>query len=405
MQIGDANSGDAHKEQASAQCIVQSPGATGDRGALGPRGPREGNLNVLLENLRISQQIVSLLGGVDASFCYLGISSIVTMFRVAWGIRWWTSQGSKAQVRGATSCSLPSPGLSWVSGRPEPFDHEGQAASESLSNIPFAELTDDSSKTSEDHHKPDDPAQPSLCSQLVWFTLLKEGRLRAYAEGQGVCSLLNCSEGLNTLGWGLGVSSQFNMDSQLVSGSDSQVSPPLQSPQRSKKVPKTAPKAPVVPQSTGITCPHFAKGFCRYGNICKFLHQDGSESSVPVKDTVSPEPTEVVCKHFAAGWCCRGDQCKFAHNSASSNSWETPAGSGEGRRVRHQPLAEDKKEQLRQAGLLDVCFRWAQGYCDNASCRFSHRHINAWESRLFKELLDCNEASPKALPREDVSAP
>ena len=170
-------------------------------------------------------------------------------------------------------------------------------------------------------------------------------------------------------------------------------------------VPKTAPKAPVVSQSTGITCPHLAKGFCRYGNLCKFLHQDGSESSLPVKDTVSTEPTEAVCKHFAVGWCRRGDQCKFVHGSASSNSLETPAGSGERKRVKHQPLAEDKKEQLRQAGLLDVCFRWAQGNCDNASCRFSHRHLNEWESRLFEDLLDCNEASPTAMPREDISAP
>ena len=71
--------------------------------------------------------------------------------------------------------------------------------------------------------------------------------------------------------------------------------------------------------------------------------------------------------------------------------------------MKHQPLAEDKKERLRQAGLLDVCFRRAQGCCTNASCRFSHRHISAWERRLFKELLDGNEASLKAVSREEVS--
>ena len=355
-----------------------------------------GNVNLLLGYERVGRGIVSLMGGEEASLYSLGTSSVATMYRVAGAIRQEVARCS--DPKRTPRCSQDQSVVNLHMG-------SRQAAFDPPSQVSSVRSIEGSPEVVGDCRRPDVEAQEFPCNHLVWYVLLKEGALREYAGSQGIGQLVIGSEGLNTLGWGLGVSSRFNGDSQLVSGSDSQVSPPMQSPQRSKMVPKTAPKSPVVLQSTGITCPHFAKGFCRYGNLCKFLHQDGSESSAPVKDTVSTKSTEVVCKHFAAGWCRWGDQCKFAHSCASSNSLEAPDGSGERRRVKHRPLAEDKKEQLRQAGLLDVCFRWAQGNCDNASCRFSHRHINAWESRLFEELLDCNEASPTALPREENSAP
>ena len=72
-----------------------------------------------------------------------------------------------------------------------------------------------------------------------------------------------------------------------------------------------------------------------------------------------------------------------------------------GRRVKHPPLAQTKKDQLREAGLLDVCFRWAQGRCDAAGCRFSHRPLRQWEIELFGQLLDGKDAQPEASQPDD----
>ena len=66
-----------------------------------------------------------------------------------------------------------------------------------------------------------------------------------------------------------------------------------------------------------------------------------------------------------------------------------------GKRVRRPPLAQGKKGKLREAGLLDVCYRWAQGCCKNAACRYSHRPLKPSDLQLFEELLDTSQGQPE----------
>ena len=279
----------------------------------------------------------------------------------------------------------------------------------------------------------------------MWYVLLKEGALREYAGSQGIGQLVIGSEGLNTLGWGLGAPSLDK--SGRKNPSDSSASP-LQEPVWSQDLDHSAEG----PRSNASVCKHFIKGWCRRGHACKLYHGDPPDGSsvstvfgkqkkeevhkvcphflkgnclrgescgyIHAKNAVSSvdrntlqmseqpsQETEVRCPHFDKGWCRRGQSCGFAHISDKPDTKEAPPLPEVKRRVKRQPLAEEKKQQLRKAGLLDVCFRWAQGYCDNASCRFSHRHLQAWERRVFEELLDDNEVPPKALHSAEVSAP
>ena len=152
-------------------------------------------------------------------------------------------------------------------------------------------------------------------------------------------------------------------------------------------------------------CPHFLKGNCRRGVNCGYIHslEAGSSTSADLDKKVEQlaQAAQVRCPHFEKGYCRTGDTCKFAHVNGNPEPVIIPHGPGSGSRVKHQPLAEDKKQKLREADLLNVCFRWAHGSCENTACRFSHRHLEPWEIKMFKELLDSNEASPTALPAND----
>ena len=149
-------------------------------------------------------------------------------------------------------------------------------------------------------------------------------------------------------------------------------------------------------------CPHFLKGNCRRGVNCGYIHSLEAASSTSADSERKVEQiaqaAQVRRPHFQKGYCRRGDTCKFAHVNGNPEPVIIPHGPGPGSRLKHQPLAEDKKQKLREADLLNVCFRWAQGGCDNKACRFSHRHLEPWEIKMFKELLDSSEASPTALP-------
>ena len=119
-------------------------------------------------------------------------------------------------------------------------------------------------------------------------------------------------------------------------------------------------------------CPHFLKGNCLKGRSCGYIHTQNTVSSDDTNTMqMSEQPaqeTQVRCPHFEKGFCRRGQSCRFAHVSNRPDVRGVPSLLDEGRRVKHQSLAQTKKDQLREAGLLDVCFRWAQGRCDAASC-------------------------------------
>ena len=209
-------------------------------------------------------------------------------------------------------------------------------------------------------------------------------------------SLLASSEGLHTIGWGVGFSSHFGEGSRPAFEADQsiQLLPEIE------KVPKTMPqpssKAAVIPVSAATVCPHYSRGFWGYGDGCKFEHLRESTSSVPLQVATSSQTPPIVCKHFAAGFCRRGSQCKFVHVATIIGTPEVPAIPSEESHKRHQPLAADKKELLRQAGLLNVCFRWARGRCKADNCRFSHQPLSAWDFSMLESLLDPDDSSPEA---------
>ena len=378
---------------------------------------------------RVSQSVVSLLGGEDSSLYSLGTSSIATVYRVAGGI--------KQNVPSCSNFRQP-PVRSQGHGAAESHFGSKQAAFEPLSQIPSARPIYGSPEAAEDHSQPEDEAPRFPCSHLAWFILLRTGTIHAKAGEQGLGLLVTCSEGLNTLGWSLGVSSPGKRDSESPSN------PNVNALEESN--PSRGLGAGQERQFDRVsTCKHYKKGWCWRGQACKFHHGDLSDSlrvstavgqgdkevgskicphflkgncrrgvncgdihSLEAASSTSADldkkveqkaqAAQVRCPHFDKGYCRRGDTCRFAHVNGNPEPGIRPHGSGPGSRLKHQPLAEDKKQKLRGADLLNVCFRWAQGGCDNKACRFSHRHLGPWELRMFKELLDSNEASPTALP-------
>ena len=59
--------------------------------------------------------------------------------------------------------------------------------------------------------------------------------------------------------------------------------------------------------SKNICCYHYQRGYCRLGDHCKFLHQ--IETSGP------PVPHQRVCREFQLNNCKFGDKCRFKHIS------------------------------------------------------------------------------------------
>ena len=396
----------------------------------------KGNMNLLLGYERVGRGIVSSMGGEEASLYSLGTSSVATMYRVAGAIR-----------QEVARCSDPRRALSSSQDRSVVNLNMGysQVASDPLRQVPSVRSIEGSPKAVEDCHRLEFEAQKSPGNHLVWFVLLKEGSLREYAGSQGIGRLVIGSEGLSTIAWGLGVSSPSKSISYSISdpGANAGREPTLlQGPDLSAEGQRC--KVSVCKhyikgwcrrgQACGLrhvdmsanseasgalsqgdkdgtrkVCPHFLKGNCLRGETCGYAH---SRCSAPVDQASAKhdgkqqaEKAQLRCPHFAKGYCRRGDTCKFTHESGSPDPEETPFRPEVGRRVKHQPLAEEKKERLRQAGLLDVCFKWTQGCCRTANCRFSHRDLSSGEIGLLKELLDCDEVRSEALPEGGVHVP
>ena len=57
-------------------------------------------------------------------------------------------------------------------------------------------------------------------------------------------------------------------------------------------------------------CPHFQRGACRFGDVCKYSHTTSPHDSRPLK--------KLPCHAFARGACRFGNQCKFSHDAPVS---------------------------------------------------------------------------------------
>ena len=134
-------------------------------------------------------------------------------------------------------------------------------------------------------------------------------------------------------------------------------------------------------------CPHFQKGFCRYGAECRYEHDPVAPKTESVSSRVEGAVVQEVqvCPHFARGYCKRGNQCGYLHDGVIPK--QEPVDAEQTPPNPHKSLSVVTKERLRQFGLLSVCFRHFAGQCKHKACQFSHRALKAWEVRVLKQLL------------------
>ena len=179
------------------------------------------------------------------------------------------------------------------------------------------------------------PPNPFEDQKLAWFLLLKSDQLGSFINRAEVFRLIIC-------GGAIGALAKIMLEGQCAS---SERSRPM--PNQRTKVDSSRDRA---------VCPHHAKGFCRYGGTCKFLHQDPIPvgTPVPAVDKPSPDMKDSVCKHFAAGWCRRGNSCKFPHSVLSPEVKPELRSSGqEGPAVGHQ-LQKEKESISRFLSLAKM---------------------------------------------------
>jgi len=142
-----------------------------------------------------------------------------------------------------------------------------------------------------------------------------------------------------------------------------------------------------------VPCKHWVMtGDCFRGDMCKFLHQEGLQSSQ------SDRGDEQLCWHFKrSGHCPMGDKCKFKHELES------------------EP-ATDKSDLMlfTQEGKQDVCQHYARGFCSTGEdCPFLHimpasicKHYARGECRLgYKCLFEHPPTLRKKRPGLPISDP
>lgn len=116
-------------------------------------------------------------------------------------------------------------------------------------------------------------------------------------------------------------------------------------------------------------CRHFARGFCKMGKQCAFLHEEEFNTG----ENVDPNPKRVPCRHWQRGFCERGESCGFMHprfpgSTAPHPGIVTPCHSGWKRSAPFQALPAAK---AMRGG--DVCRHFAKGFCAlGAGCKFLH---------------------------------
>ena len=117
---------------------------------------------------------------------------------------------------------------------------------------------------------------------LTWFLLLRPDRLGSFSHQAELARLVIC-------GGAAGALAKVMLVGQWTF------------PERSEPAPQQCTK--VDPSCNRVVCPHHAKGFCRYGGMCKFLRQVPMlvEPQVPAADIPSPHVKDVVCKHYKKG--------------------------------------------------------------------------------------------------------
>ena len=118
----------------------------------------------------------------------------------------------------------------------------------------------------------------------------------------------------------------------------------------------------VVSTGWGV-CPHLRRGFCKFGKDCRYEHDiETSNGHKPVDDSVEDKGVATnswgVCPHFQKGFCKYSDQCRYQH---------VPAERG------NEHAFSDEKSGKGGVKKVQVCPHYARGYCKRGSqCGFIH---------------------------------
>jgi hypothetical protein len=74
-------------------------------------------------------------------------------------------------------------------------------------------------------------------------------------------------------------------------------------------------------KAQGRPCFNFARGKCKNGDSCKFLHDDATVvSTKPSKPSPNAQVPEGVCVKFQVGKCHRGKACRWKHEIAEDST-------------------------------------------------------------------------------------
>ena len=166
-----------------------------------------------------------------------------------------------------------------------------------------------------------EPVRPSMnreasSPELVWFILLKKGKLPSFISASpSMRNLLSSNELISALGWALGVLEAYKADKDSSCRSCEIASPGHHQLATSG--------ATQVPLSSAPACKHYVKGFCNRGQCCKYRHEAGMacpEMEKALQKTTPAKATAVkVCPRYARGYCKRGEQCNYSHQAPSAD--------------------------------------------------------------------------------------
>ena len=380
-----------------------------------------GNLNLVLGYEGVGRVLVSSLGGDEPSLYNLSVSSVATMYRMSSTIN---REVTRVQTLLTPSAGYLSHQTSDVHagsvGTVEPMDVEGWDGPQ----IPFLQS-----------EWPSDSGQEQVqCSDvwspdLVWFILLGKGKLSSFNSGDPSLHYLVSSNGLlNTLGWALGTREANNTVREVscdlnAAVSSGQVRCSSKYPVEDQKVrlqqePEKLASSDCLRDSVGAPpkaatvwgpCPHLQKGFCRYGDRCRYEHivKCASTKPIPTRDwsAVLPFSGQQVCPHFQKGFCKRGQACAFLHiQPESKGPLHQAVGHGETMLVspskpKHPPLCAEARQELQSWNLLRECFQYHAGSCNHGKCLFRHSQLEPErKAALMKWIVPDTDPLRKGKP-------
>ena len=380
-----------------------------------------GNLNLVLGYEGVGRALVSSLGGDEPSLYNLSVSSVATMYRMSSTIN---REVTRVQTLLTPSAGYLSHQTSDVHARSvgtvEPMDVEGWDGPQ----IPFLQS-----------EWPSDSGQEQVqCSDvwspdLVWFILLGKGKLSSFNSGDPSLHYLVSSNGLlNTLGWALGTREANNTGQEVscdlnAAVSSGQVRCSSKYPVENQKVrlqqePGKLASSDCLRDSVGAPpkaatvwgpCPHLQKGFCRYGDRCRYEHivKCASTKPIPTRDwsAVLPFSGQQVCPHFQKGFCKRGQACAFLHiQPESKGPLHQAVGHGETMLVspskpKHPPLCAEARRELQSWNLLRECFQYHAGSCNRGKCLFRHSQLEPErKAALMKWIVPDTDPLRKGKP-------